>query len=103
MKGSANCCLDHVEWFCHSGPTKKYGGWIKNRRGGAPGGARARSQEHATSLTRRQLVTEAPTGAPLPRACEGEEKRGTAPRLAHNRGRWRTPSCQGCAVALFDM
>ena len=29
---------------------------------------------HAAPLTRRQLVTEAPTGAPLPRACEGEKK-----------------------------
>src|ERR1041385_6237681 len=29
MKGSANCCLDHVEWLRRSGPTKKYGDWIK--------------------------------------------------------------------------
>src|ERR1051325_7622681 len=41
MKGSANCCLDHVEWFCHSGPTKKYGDRAQNRRSGAPGGVRA--------------------------------------------------------------
>src|ERR1051326_8954644 len=26
-----------------------------------------------------------------PSRMRGEEKRGTAPRLAHNRGRWRTP------------
>ena len=39
MKGSANAAWNGV--VKPSGPTKKYGDRVKNRRGGAPGGARA--------------------------------------------------------------
>src|ERR1041385_4207696 len=92
MKGSANCCLDHVEWLRRSGPTKKYGDWIKiaavERRE-----ARVLDRKSTRRLSRGvYLLPKRRPGAPLPRACEGEEKRGTAPRLAHNRGRWRTPA-----------
>jgi len=39
MKGSANAAWNGV--VKPSGPTKKYGDRVKNRRGGAPGGVRA--------------------------------------------------------------
>src|ERR1051325_2972259 len=74
MKGSANCCLDHVEWLRRSGPTKKYGDRAQNRRSGAPGGARAGSQRHTAPLTRRQLVTEAPFRRSAPSRMRGKKK-----------------------------
>src|ERR1051325_5442874 len=72
MKGSANAAWitgrlrRRVRW-------KKYGDRDKNRRSGAPGGARAGHTACGTS-TRCQTCYEAPTGAPLPRACEGKKK-----------------------------
>src|ERR1041385_7440309 len=54
--------------------------------------ARVSGNNGTRRLTRGvNLLPKRRPGAPLPRACEGKEKRGTAPRLAHNRGRWRTP------------
>src|ERR1043166_2703632 len=101
MKGSANAAWNGA--VKPSGPIKKHGGRVKNRRGGAPGGARA-SHEARRRLSRGvNLLPKRRPGAPLPRACEGKEKRGTAPRLAHNRGRWRTPVRWRCVIALFDM
>ena len=47
MKGSANAAWNGV--VKPSGPTKKYGGRVKNRRGGAPGGARAGHTARGTS------------------------------------------------------
>src|ERR1044072_6587920 len=82
---------------------KKCGGRVKTRRSRGPGGARARSQEHAAPLTRRQLVTEAPTGAPLPHACEGKGNEGAASAPDKCRGRWRTPVRWRCVAALFEM
>ena len=70
MKGSANAAWNGV--VKPSGPIKKCGGRVKNRRGGAPGGARA-------GHTARGRLREVPScdlrrsGAPLPHAGEGRE------------------------------
>src|SRR5882672_10941178 len=40
-EGQRQCCLDHASGEKPSGPIKKYGDRVKNRRGGAPGGALA--------------------------------------------------------------
>src|ERR1051325_1868225 len=100
MKGSANAAWNGA--VKPSGPIKKYGDRVKNRRGGAPGGARAGHTARGTSI-RCQFVTEAPTGAPLPHACEGKGNAGVASAPAKFRGRWRTPVRWRCVIALFEM
>src|ERR1051325_8489586 len=78
MKGSANAAWNGA--VKPSGPVKKNGDRVKNRRGGAPGGARARSQEHAAPLTRCPML---PSAYPALRSLmfEGENTKGAAPRL----------------------
>ena len=71
MKGSANAAWNGV--VKPSGPTKKYGDRVKNRRGGAPGGCACRS--HGAQHRKVQMKTIAPFGAPLPHAGEGRKKR----------------------------
>src|SRR3954447_21056893 len=72
------CCRDNVRIWS-SGPTKKSGGLVKNRHGGAPGGARAGHTARGTSQG-CQTKTLRQTGAPLPHLREkGNE--GGAPRL----------------------
>jgi hypothetical protein len=78
-EGQRKCRLDHASGEKPSGPIKKYGGCVKNRRGGAPGGVRA-------GTTARGRLREVPScyqrhfGAPLPHANEGRnEGAGPAP------------------------
>src|SRR3954462_1656546 len=72
------CCLDNVRIWS-SGPAKKSGDLVKNRHGGAPGGARAGHTARGTSQG-CQTKTLRQTGAPLPHWREkGNE--GGAPRL----------------------
>src|ERR1051325_3020330 len=54
MKGSANAAWNGA--VKPSGPIKKYGDRVKNRRGGAPGGARAGEQRHAAPPSGARLL-----------------------------------------------
>src|SRR5688572_30693497 len=83
MKGSANAAWNGV--VKPSGPIKKYGDRVKNRRCGAPGGARAGQTARGTS-TRCQTMKLRLSGAPLPHVGEGKGKRGRPPRQHNNRG-----------------
>src|SRR3954452_24627735 len=72
------CCLDNVRIWS-SGPAKKSGGLVKNRHGGAPGGARALSHRaRGTSQGARPRRCADP-GAPLLLWRE-KEREGGAPR-----------------------
>jgi hypothetical protein len=76
MKGSANAAWNGV--VKPSGPIKKYGGRVKNRRGGAPGGARAGN----TARGRLREVPSLTCAVPALRSLmvEGEEMKAQAPR-----------------------
>src|ERR1051325_5332693 len=104
MKGSANAAWNGA--VKPSGPIKKYGDRVKNRRGGAPGGARAGHTASGTSI-RCQFVTEAPDRRSAPSRMRGKKKcKGVrlAPAL-------KRPMAHACMAApnetrkrgLFDM
>ena len=63
-EGQRKCCLDNGTPKA-SGPMKKYGGCVKNRRSGAPGGARAGNTARGTSK-RCQIVASAVPALRLP-------------------------------------
>src|ERR1051325_9755135 len=53
---------------------KKCGGRVKNRRGGAPGGARGLPEARGASHEASDLLPKRLSGAPLPRAARGKKK-----------------------------
>src|SRR5215207_4242482 len=84
-EGQRQCCLDHASGEKPSGPTKKYGDRVTNRRGGAPGGARAGHTARGTARCRLEMVRLSALRSP--RACEGKEKEGANPAPHAQRGR----------------
>ena len=82
MKGSANAAWNGA--VKPSGPIKKCGGRVKNRRGGAPGGARAGH----TARGRLREVPNVTCAVPALRSLvvEGEELKAP-PRADRERGR----------------
>ena len=82
MKGSANAAWNGV--VKPSGPTKKYGDRVKNRRSGAPGGARAGTTARGTARCRLEKVRLSALRSP--RACEGKGKGRRRPRAAPTKG-----------------
>src|SRR5256885_15903118 len=101
MKCSANAAWNGV--VKPSGPTKKYGDRVKNRRCGAPGGARAGHTARGTARCRLEKVRLSALRSP--RACEGKENGGAAPRRTDKGAdESRLCCCVRCARerGLFD-
>ena len=71
MKGGANAAWITVRDKV-LGPMQKHGGWAQNRRGGAPGGARAGHTARGTARCRLEMVRLSALRSP--HACEGEGK-----------------------------
>src|SRR5215211_715010 len=89
-EGQRQCRLDHVSGEKPSGPTKKYGDRVKNRRGGAPGGARAGHTARGTSKGCRLEMVAFRRSAPLTHVRD-KGRKAPAPRLTDIGARWRTP------------
>src|SRR5436190_19883093 len=83
MKGSANAA-----WITgrlrRRVRRKKYGDGVKNRRSGAPGGARAGHTARGTARCRLEKVRLSALRSP--RVCEGKREGRRPPRLTKNRG-----------------
>jgi hypothetical protein len=71
-EGRRKCRLDHASGEKPSGPIKKYGDRVKNRRGGAPEGAPAGLGRRAPSTSAQ--CTCAPSALRLPREANGRAK-----------------------------
>jgi len=84
MKGGRKCRLDHASGEKPSGPIKKYGDRVKNRRGGAPEGARALAKARGRLHQGAQLLP-----APFRRSASlrgGKKKPGASPEETRQEG-----------------
>ena len=94
MKGSANAAWNGV--VKPSGPTKKYGDRVKNRRCGAPGGARVpvtrRAAPQGADLRRCAFRRSAPLALAREKGKEGAAPRRTAKGGEDARPQFGTPA-----------